>query len=69
MAHLDFLRQKGDAARTRDMLQSWTRMDIGAHTGPDIDSLKNAIYMTTDEHTQFRRFGFYLDKQAVGRFS
>ncbi|KAH9046948.1 hypothetical protein EDB83DRAFT_2403959 [Lactarius deliciosus] len=49
------------AARTWDMLQSWTRINF---VGSNINSPTNAIYMTVTEHTRFGRFQFYLDKEA-----
>ncbi|KAH8977168.1 hypothetical protein EDB86DRAFT_3169705 [Lactarius hatsudake] len=53
-----------NAARTWDMLQSWTRIDLKTLVGSNINSPMNAIYMTTTEHTMFRRFEFYLDKES-----
>ncbi|KAJ6600191.1 hypothetical protein B0H10DRAFT_2441155 [Mycena sp. CBHHK59/15] len=53
-----------DAARTWDMLQSWTNLDLGKLVGSNINSPTNAIFMTADEHYSFGRFRFYLDEQA-----
>ncbi|KAH9171033.1 hypothetical protein EDB89DRAFT_1973712 [Lactarius sanguifluus] len=52
------------AARTWDMLQSWTRIDFKTLVGSNINSPMNAIYMTSIEHDMFGRFEFYLDKEA-----
>ncbi|KAN0133015.1 hypothetical protein V8E53_009188 [Lactarius tabidus] len=57
-------RQITDAARTWDMLRSWTRIDFMTLVGPNINSPANAIYMTTEEHHLFGHFEFYLDKGA-----
>ncbi|KAH9171032.1 hypothetical protein EDB89DRAFT_1973706 [Lactarius sanguifluus] len=53
-----------NAARTWDMLPSWTRIDLKTLVGSNINSPTNAIYMTVTEHTRFGRFEFYLDKEA-----
>ncbi|KAH8995218.1 hypothetical protein EDB86DRAFT_2922821 [Lactarius hatsudake] len=52
------------AARTWDMLQSWTQINFKTLIGSNINSPTNAIYMTKVEHTNFGRFDFYLDKEA-----
>ncbi len=54
-----------NAARTWDMLQSWTQIDFKT---PNINSPTNAVYMTKVEHAAFGNFEFYLDKEAVSRF-
>ncbi|KAJ6609733.1 hypothetical protein B0H10DRAFT_1652538, partial [Mycena sp. CBHHK59/15] len=54
-----------DAARTWDMLQSWTNLDLRKLVGSDINSPTNAIFMSADEHYSFGRFHFYLDERAV----
>ena len=36
-----------------------------ALAGLNINSPTNVIYMTSAEHTTFRSFKFYLDKDAV----
>jgi hypothetical protein len=51
------------------MLRSWTRIDFMALVGSNINSPTNAIYMTIMEHLAFGKFKFYLDKDAVSRFS
>jgi hypothetical protein len=56
-----------DAARTWDMLQSWTRIDFTTLLGPNINLPTNAIFMTLSEHRRFGQFEFYLDKEAVRR--
>ncbi|KAJ6621954.1 hypothetical protein B0H10DRAFT_2214770 [Mycena sp. CBHHK59/15] len=53
-----------DAARTWDMLQSWTNLDLRKLVGSDINSPTNAIFMSADEHYSFGRFHFYLDERA-----
>ncbi|CAK5279108.1 unnamed protein product [Mycena citricolor] len=53
-----------DAARTWDMLQSWTNLDLRKILGSKINSPANAIFMTAEEHHSFGRFRFYLDKQT-----
>ncbi|KAH8997209.1 hypothetical protein EDB86DRAFT_937136 [Lactarius hatsudake] len=53
-----------NAARTWDMLQSWTRIDSKTLVGSNINSPTNAIYMTVTEHSMFGRFEFYLEKEA-----
>ncbi|KAJ7670527.1 hypothetical protein B0H17DRAFT_1141756 [Mycena rosella] len=53
-----------DAARTWDMLQSWTNFDLQKLVGSNITSRTNAIFMSGDEHYSFGRFLFYLDEQA-----
>ena len=68
-SRLTHLRRQRDAARTWDMLQSWTRIDFRTLTESDINSPTNAIYMAKAEHVAFGRFKFYLDKEAVSRFS
>ncbi len=57
-----------DAARTWDMLQSWTQIDIKEVVGSNINSPTNALYMTNNEHLAFGHFRFYLDKDVVSRF-
>ncbi|KAH9168292.1 hypothetical protein EDB89DRAFT_2074118 [Lactarius sanguifluus] len=52
------------AARTWDMLQSWTQINFKTLIGSNINSPTNAVYMTKVEHTNFGRFDFYLDKEA-----
>ncbi|KAJ7799921.1 hypothetical protein B0H14DRAFT_2901689 [Mycena olivaceomarginata] len=54
-----------DAARTWDMLQSWTNVDFRKLVGSKINSPANTIFMTAEEHYSFGRFRFYLDKQMV----
>ena len=66
-SHLTHLRRQTDAARTWDMLQSWTQIDFKTLVGPNINSPTNAIYMSSEEHRIFGRFRFYLDKEAVSR--
>jgi hypothetical protein len=63
---LTFSSQK-DAARTWDMLRSWTQIDLMALVGSNINSPTNAIYMTMMEHIAFGQFQFYLDKDTVSR--
>jgi len=53
-----------DAARTWDILQSWTQIDIKEVVGSKINSPANALYMTTSEHRAFGHFRFYLDKDV-----
>ncbi|KAJ7434250.1 hypothetical protein B0H11DRAFT_2296353 [Mycena galericulata] len=53
-----------DAARTWDMLQSWTTLDLEKLVGSKINSSANAIFMTADEHDSFGKFRFYLDEQV-----
>jgi len=53
-----------NTARTWDMLRSWTRINFETLVGPNINSPKDAIYMTKTEHVAFGRFKFYLDKEA-----
>ncbi|KAF8464939.1 hypothetical protein DFH94DRAFT_784376 [Russula ochroleuca] len=53
-----------NAARTWDMLRSWTRIDFKTLIGSNINSPSNAIYMSTQEHSDFGHFLFYLDKEA-----
>jgi len=48
------------------MFQSWTQIDLQALAGPNINSPANGIFMAMLEHQTFRRFGLYLDKDAVG---
>lgn len=67
-SRLTHLRRQTDGALTWDMLQSWTQIDFETLVGPNINSPKNAIYMTKTEHIAFGRFKFYLDKEAVSRF-
>jgi hypothetical protein len=50
------------------MLGSWTQIDFETLVGPNINSPKNAIYMTKTKYVAFGRFKFYLDKEAVSRF-
>ncbi|KAH9026863.1 hypothetical protein EDB85DRAFT_1849702, partial [Lactarius pseudohatsudake] len=57
-----------DAACTWDMFCSWTQIKVTMLTGSNINSPTNAIYMMKQEHTAFRNFHFYLDKEAVSRF-
>lgn len=66
-SRLIHLRRQTDAARTWDMLQSWTLIDFKTLVGPNINSPTNAIYMNSEEHRIFGRFRFYLDKEAVSR--
>ncbi|KAH9011480.1 hypothetical protein EDB85DRAFT_1117299 [Lactarius pseudohatsudake] len=56
--------QTTSAARTWDMLQSWTQINFKTLIGSNIDSPTNAIYMTKVEHTSFGHSDFYLDKEA-----
>lgn len=49
-----------DPARTWDILQSWTQ--IHQPVGLKITSLRNAIFMTSEDHLQFGTFKFYLEK-------
>ncbi|KAN0133391.1 hypothetical protein V8E53_008831 [Lactarius tabidus] len=53
-----------DAARTWDMLRSWTRIDFMPLVRSDINLPANAIYMTSTEHRTFGQFKLYLDKEA-----
>ena len=61
-SHLLHLCEQTDPGRTLDMLSSWTCIDFETLC---VNSPTNAIYMTNHEHTLFRRFRFYLDKEAV----
>ncbi|KAJ7799932.1 hypothetical protein B0H14DRAFT_3885845 [Mycena olivaceomarginata] len=45
-----------DAARTWDMLQSWTNVDFRKLVGSKINSPANAIFMTAEEHHSFGRY-------------
>jgi hypothetical protein len=65
---LTHLRRQRDASRTWHMLESWTQIDFMALVGPNINSPRNAIYMTETEHLNFENFEFYLDKGAVSHF-
>jgi hypothetical protein len=67
-SRLTHLRRQTDAARTWDMLQSWTQIDFRTYVGPNINLPTNAIYMTREEHVHFGCFQFYLDKEAVSLF-
>jgi hypothetical protein len=67
-SHLTHLRRQTNAARTWDMLRSWTRIDFKTLIGSNINSPSNAIYMSTQEHSDFGHFLFYLDKEAVSHF-
>lgn len=67
-SHLTYLRRQINAARTWDMLQSWTQIDFRRVLGSDINSPANTIYMTRQEHDSFGNFDFYFDKEAVSRF-
>jgi hypothetical protein len=58
-------RRQMDAARTWDMLRSWTRIDFMPLVRSDINLPANAIYMTSTEHRTFGQFKLYLDKGAV----
>ncbi|KAJ7049609.1 hypothetical protein C8F01DRAFT_1182500 [Mycena amicta] len=53
-----------DPATTWDMLGSWTKIDLDALVGSNINSPENGIFMTRDDHDYFRAFKFYLDKSA-----
>ncbi|KAJ7053913.1 hypothetical protein C8F01DRAFT_1165290 [Mycena amicta] len=53
-----------DAATTWDMLRSWTKIDLDTLVGSKINSPENGIFMTRDDHDDFRAFKFYLDKSA-----
>ncbi len=68
LSGLTHLRRQIDIARTWDMLWSWTQIDFRTLVESNINSPTNAIYMTREEHATFRRFMFYLDKEAVSRF-
>jgi hypothetical protein len=57
-----------DAARTWDMLRSWTQIDFEAFVGLNINSPTNAIFMTKVEHISFGNFDFFLEKELVSRF-
>lgn len=67
-SHLTHLRRQRDAARTWDLLQSWTQINFSTLVGSNINSPTNAIYMSKVEHAAFGRFEFYLDKEAVSLF-
>ncbi|KAJ7100639.1 hypothetical protein B0H15DRAFT_769959, partial [Mycena belliarum] len=58
--------QLKDPARTWDILQSWTQ--IHQPVGLKITSLRNAIFMTSEDHLQFGTFKFYLEKATVRPF-
>jgi len=47
------------------MLRSWTEIDVKKLAGSKINSPENAILMTYDQHKEFGRFRWYLDKDAV----
>ncbi|KAF9531568.1 hypothetical protein CPB83DRAFT_833263 [Crepidotus variabilis] len=51
-----------DAARTWDMFQAWTSIDVKKLAGSKINLPENAIYMTMEEHFDFGAFTFYFDK-------
>ncbi|KAH9998249.1 hypothetical protein BJV77DRAFT_741866 [Russula vinacea] len=50
-----------DPGCTLDMLSSWTCINFETLC---VNSPTNAIYMTNHEHTLFRCFRFYLDKEV-----
>ncbi|KAF8873784.1 hypothetical protein BD779DRAFT_1451444, partial [Infundibulicybe gibba] len=54
-----------DATLMRDMLMSWTNIDIKKLAGTGINSPENAIFMTADEYFSFGQFQLYFDKEAV----
>ncbi|KAJ3512886.1 hypothetical protein NLJ89_g3262 [Agrocybe chaxingu] len=54
-----------DAARTWDMLHSWTRIDLESLLRQDINSPINAIYMTSEEHTAFGNSSFIWIKTRL----
>ncbi|TFK41559.1 hypothetical protein BDQ12DRAFT_389414 [Crucibulum laeve] len=56
------LLRQTDAARTWDILKAWSRIDIKALIGPNINTPLNCIFMTTAEHGFFGRFELYLEQ-------
>ncbi|KAJ6511282.1 hypothetical protein C8R47DRAFT_1094439 [Mycena vitilis] len=58
-----------DAAATWDMLKQWTRIDIKALAGSDINTPKNCINMTMQDHRAFGRFEFYLSRSGPDSYT
>ncbi|KAK0496638.1 hypothetical protein EDD18DRAFT_1163175 [Armillaria luteobubalina] len=50
-----------DLTTTWDLLRNWTSIDFRALSGSDINTPKNAIFMTSDCHKDFGNFQFYFD--------
>ncbi|KAL9708594.1 hypothetical protein Ac2012v2_008139 [Leucoagaricus gongylophorus] len=53
-----------EAAITWDMLRSWTGIDLGKLVGSKINTPENTILMCRDQHLDFGRYRWYLDKDA-----
>ena len=53
------------AAITWDILRSWTGIDLDKLVGSKINTPENAILMCRDQHLDFGRYKWYLDKDAV----
>ncbi|KAL9709395.1 hypothetical protein Ac2012v2_007131 [Leucoagaricus gongylophorus] len=53
-----------EAAITWDMLRSWTGIDLGKLVGSKINTPENTILMCYDQHLDFGRYRWYLDKNT-----
>ena len=62
---LDCLALQHEAAITWDMLRSWTGIDLGKLVGSKINTPENTILMCYDQHLDFGRYRWYLDKNTV----
>ena len=62
---LDCLALQHEAAITWDMLRSWTGIDLGKLVGSKINTPENTILMCHDQHLDFGRYRWYLDKNVV----
>ena len=62
---LDCLVLQHKTAITWDMLRSWTGIDLDKLVGSKINTPENAILMCCEQHLDFGRFEWYLDKDAV----
>ncbi|KAF8879713.1 hypothetical protein BD779DRAFT_1124475 [Infundibulicybe gibba] len=63
-ASLSYPPKQIDPTHMRDMLISWTNLDVEKLTGPNLNSPANAILMTLTEHSMFGNFQIYFDKEA-----
>ncbi|KAL9710801.1 hypothetical protein Ac2012v2_006338 [Leucoagaricus gongylophorus] len=61
---LDCLVLQHKTAITWDMLRSWTGIDLDKLVRSKINTPENAILMCCEQHLDFGRFEWYLDKDA-----
>ncbi|KAJ7629369.1 hypothetical protein DFH06DRAFT_1480366 [Mycena polygramma] len=62
-------RELFNAATFRDLLKAWTSIDIHSSTGSSINTPRNYINMTRQEHYAFGRFEFILTQSEPEEYN